>query len=161
MFNGFYMTDRSQSTLMDFSNVEFNVTALTSAYYMFANACVDNVTLKFGENITSLDGTFTKGNGGGVKGMNITLLVPNPNCTWTDTFAYHNVASLKLLEGTKIGNPVNLSSAKNLSHDDLMGVINCLEKIDTDKTLTIGSTNLAKLTEDEKKIATDKGWTLA
>jgi hypothetical protein len=31
----------------------------------------------------------------------------------------------------------------------------------TTKTLTIGSTNLAKLTDAEKKIATDKGWTLA
>jgi hypothetical protein len=31
----------------------------------------------------------------------------------------------------------------------------------TTKTLTIGSTNLEKLTDAEKKIATDKGWTLA
>jgi hypothetical protein len=31
----------------------------------------------------------------------------------------------------------------------------------TTKTLTIGSTNLAKLTDAEKKIATDKGWILA
>ena len=31
----------------------------------------------------------------------------------------------------------------------------------TTKTFTIGSTNLAKLTDEDKKIATDKGWTLA
>ena len=31
----------------------------------------------------------------------------------------------------------------------------------TTKTLNIGSTNLAKLTDEDKKIATDKGWTLA
>lgn len=31
----------------------------------------------------------------------------------------------------------------------------------TTKTLTIGSTNLALLTDEDKKIATDKGWTLA
>ena len=32
---------------------------------------------------------------------------------------------------------------------------------ETVKTLTLGSTNLAKLTDAEKKQATDKGWTLA
>jgi hypothetical protein len=29
------------------------------------------------------------------------------------------------------------------------------------KTLTLGATNLAKLTNEEKAIATQKGWTLA
>ena len=36
-----------------------------------------------------------------------------------------------------------------------------LEAITTTQTLTIGSTNLALLTDEDKKIATDKGWTLA
>ena len=39
--------------------------------------------------------------------------------------------------------------------------INGLMPTKTTKTLTIGSTNLAKLTADDRQIATDKGWTLA
>ena len=157
----FYFKSTTQSDLIDFSDVVFDVTALTSASEMFANACVTNVTLKFSEKITSLSSTFTKGQARNVAGMHITLLVPNPNCTWSSTFDYHNVSRLILLEGTRIGKPINLRWAINLPHDDLIGVINCLEPVTTATTLTIGSTNLAKLTEDEKKIATDKGWTLA
>ena len=49
----------------------------------------------------------------------------------------------------------------NLTHDSLMVVINGLQTVTSKQTLALGSTNLAKLTEADKKIATDKGWTLA
>lgn len=67
---------------------------------------------------------------------------------------------------TITGNPnfkvsLNLSYSENLTHDSLMVVINGLQTVTTTQTLTLGSTNLAKLTEADKKIATDKGWTLA
>lgn len=41
-----------------------------------------------------------------------------------------------------------------------MVVINGLQTV-TGQTLTLGTANLAKLTDAEKKVATDKGWTLA
>lgn len=47
-----------------------------------------------------------------------------------------------------------------LSHDSLMVIINGLQTVEG-KTLTLGTDNLAKLTDAEKQIATDKGWTLA
>ena len=56
---------------------------------------------------------------------------------------------------------LNLSECTQLAHDSLMVVINGLQTVTTTQTLTLGSTNLAKLTDDEKKVATDKGWTLA
>ena len=40
-------------------------------------------------------------------------------------------------------------------------VVITIEKVTGSKTLTSGSSNLAKLTDAEKKKATDKGWTLA
>jgi hypothetical protein len=46
-----------------------------------------------------------------------------------------------------------------LSHDSLMSIINNLTTV-TGKTLDLGATNLAKLTDEEKAIATNKGWTL-
>ena len=57
--------------------------------------------------------------------------------------------------------PFPLSQCTKLTHDSLMVVINGLQTITTAKTLTLGATNLAKLTDEEKKVATDKGWTLA
>lgn len=60
---------------------------------------------------------------------------------------------------------LDLSKATNLTHDSLMNVINNLYDIATAgvqaQQLVLGSTNLAKLTEDEIAIATNKGWTVS
>ena len=48
-----------------------------------------------------------------------------------------------------------------LTHESIMSIINHLGTIATAKTLTLGTTNLAKLTDAEKAIATQRGWTLA
>ena len=161
MFQKFYWRSSTQQQLVDFSNVVFDVTALTSANDMFNDACATNITLKFSDKIIGLNRAFSKPGGGSVKGMHLTLLVPNPNCGWTSAFDYHNVERLILLEGTQIGRPIDLHWAIALPHDDLLGLINCLVTTDTARTLTLGSTNLAKLTDAEKAIATEKGWTLA
>ena len=56
---------------------------------------------------------------------------------------------------------LDLSTCTALTHDSLMNVINeAADVTSSPKTLTLGSTNLAKLTDDEKAIATNKGWTL-
>ena len=67
---------------------------------------------------------------------------------------------------TITGNPnfkvsLDLSPCTNLTHDSIMVVINGLQTVTTTQNLTLGTENLAKLTDDEKKVATDKGWTLA
>ena len=67
---------------------------------------------------------------------------------------------------TITGNPnfkisFSLSDSTELTHDSIMVVINGLQTVTSTQTLTLGSTNLDKLTDAEKKIATDKGWTLA
>ena len=45
----------------------------------------------------------------------------------------------------------------------MIAMFNSLKDLtgDTAKTLTLGSTNLAKLTDEQKAIATNKNWTLA
>ena len=53
------------------------------------------------------------------------------------------------------------ASGTALTHDSLMSIINNLATVTTTQTLTLGSTNLAKLSSEEKAIATNKGWTLA
>lgn len=67
-------------------------------------------------------------------------------------------------EGAVAQNGLNVSWSTKLSHDSLMSIINCLKDYSgsgTTHTVTLGTENLAKLTDAEKAIATQKGWSLA
>ena len=59
----------------------------------------------------------------------------------------------------------DLSSCPKLTVDSLMNVINQAADLNslgiTGKTMTLGSENLAKLTDAQKAVATSKGWSLA
>ena len=63
------------------------------------------------------------------------------------------------ISGT-IGKNVDVHWSTKLSHDSLMSIINHLKDGVSGLTVTLGATNLAKLTDAEKAIATQKGWTL-
>ena len=57
---------------------------------------------------------------------------------------------------------LNLSGSSKLTHDSIMNIINkAADVTENPKTMTFGETNLAKLSDEEKGIATAKGWTLA
>lgn len=63
-------------------------------------------------------------------------------------------------------NNFNVSYCTQLTKESLMSIINCLKDYSTYTgstvwKVTLGSTNLAKLTDDEKDIAYEKGWQLA
>ena len=64
-------------------------------------------------------------------------------------------------KGPKVS--LNLSSPTMLDHDSLMFLMYWVSDLtgSTAQTLTLGATNLAKLTAVEKAIATAKNWTLA
>lgn len=59
---------------------------------------------------------------------------------------------------------LNLSGMPNLTVQSLMNVINNLKNLNgtglSPKTLTLGTTNLNKLTAEQKAVATNKGWVL-
>ena len=82
------------------------------------------------------------------------------------TFHYCTALENIIFEGVITKQGLNLSHSTKLTHDSLMSVLNCLKDYSEDTSgtahsLTLGSTNLAKLTDAEKAIATNKGWTLA
>ena len=57
---------------------------------------------------------------------------------------------------------IYLGDSPLLTHDSLMNIITKAADVSKNpQTLTFGGTNLAKLTDEEKGIATSKGWTLA
>ena len=75
---------------------------------------------------------------------------------------FYMCSSLTTLGGfLNLKTNLDISNAPNLTHESLMNVINkAADVTSSPKTLTLGSTNLSKLTDAEKAIATNKGWVL-
>lgn len=103
----------------------------------------------------------------------------NFNYAWNNCRALTSMGQLDLSSGTKFGYTWNncsalttlggfgaisadfsLDTCTKLTVESLMNVINQAATV-TGKTMTLGSTNLAKLTDEQKAVATSKGWTLA
>lgn len=74
---------------------------------------------------------------------------------------FASCSSLKSILMTNIGVSLNISASTLFEREDLVLILNNLKTVTTTKTLTMGATNLAKLTDEDKLIATNKGWTLA
>jgi surface protein len=74
---------------------------------------------------------------------------------------FYGCSSLKtiLMYGMKAN--FDISSSTKFEASDLVTILNNLATITSTRTLTMGATNLAKLTDEQKAIATNKGWTLA
>lgn len=72
---------------------------------------------------------------------------------------FNNCRSLTYLKikGVKVSFNVSYSP---LCRDSILYIINNLEEV-SEQTLTLGADNLAKITDAEKSVATNKGWTLA
>ena len=58
---------------------------------------------------------------------------------------------------------LNISASTKYEVSDIVGMFNALGVVaeGETRTFTLGATNLEKLTDAQKQIATDKGWTLA
>ena len=86
--------------------------------------------------------------------------------TTYSTSTFQHAVQLKnvVFEGVIATGVFDVSTCKKLTHDSLMSIINALKDYSgssTTKICTLGADNLAKLTDEEKAIATQKGWTLA
>ena len=68
-----------------------------------------------------------------------------------------NVVDLKFGKGWQ--QSTSFSNDKKLSRESLLSILNNLEVV-SGETLTLGSVNLAKLTDDDIAIATNKGWSV-
>ena len=93
-------------------------------------------------NLTSCGETIFKGYFFGGVGSQENRALTTLECTGTQSYS------------------LNLSLYPNLSKESLLNVINCLCTTTETLQLALGSTNLSKLSADEIKIATDKGWSV-
>lgn len=72
-----------------------------------------------------------------------------------------NCSNLKSILMTNIGVNLNIASSTKFERSDLLVILNNLKTVAKTTTLAMGADNLAKLTEEDKAIATNKGWTLS
>ena len=96
-------------------------------------------------------------------GNNFIESLPAVNCansTGLDT-AFYKCTNLKDLKFYNISRNIDLHYSTKMTREALVEVLNNLARVNGTFTCTIGETNLAKLTDEDKAIATNKGWTLA
>ena len=152
--------------LLDTSNA-------TSMNYMFFNcASLEEIPPLNTNKNTSMNYMFSSCS----KLTTIPLLdtsnVVNIYNTFNHCYALKNVGGFKNLgqaylttQNANYNNYTLTLSSNPLTHDSLMNVINNLYDIATKgcntQKLVLGSTNIAKLTEEEIAIATNKGWTIS
>ena len=77
----------------------------------------------------------------------------------SNMFTYCKNLKSILMYGMKVS--FSISASTQFEQEDLVTILNNLATVTTAQTLTMGSTNLAKLTDEDKEIAIAKGWTLA
>ena len=147
----------SSLTQLDVSN--WDTKNVTSMGYMFSS-CLKLIQLDLNKwdtkNVTSMGSMFD-----GCKSLT-SLDVSNFDTSKVANMSGFIVNASALQSFISCAIPVSFgANGTALTHDSLMSIINNLVTVTKTQTLTLGSTNLAKLTDTEKAIATNKGWTLA
>ena len=74
---------------------------------------------------------------------------------------FSGCTNLTAIHMTGMAADLDISASTQFTREALVEILNNLATLtNTRHTLTMGSTNLAKLTEEDKLIATNKGWTV-
>lgn len=136
--NMFAMFSRSQSlTRLDVSNFNTsNVLDFGRAFSFFDSVCEElNISGLNLTKCTSINGTFTNSSFKVIRCDGLQL----PN-----------------IDMSKIG----LHASTELTVESIVGLLNALPQSDKGYSFQIGSNNIAKLSDEQKAIATNKGWTL-
>ena len=141
---------------------QLNTSNVTNMYNMFAS-CTSLVS------IPQLDTSKVTNMSSMFSGCSSLTTIPKLNVTsLTNASKMFGSSWSKLNKFTTFGGltglklDLDLSPCPNLTKESLLNVFNeAADVTSSPKTLTLGSTNLNKLTDEEKAIATNKGWTLA
>lgn len=158
-----WMFNNNNLKTLDISN--FNTSKVTNMHAMFSgcksltrldisNFDTSNV-LDFGRTFSYWSKVCEELN---ITGLNLT------RCTSMKSTFYATSFTVILCDGMKLPNidmsEIGLDSSTELTVDSIVGLLNALPQSDKGYSFQIGSVNIAKLTDEQKAIATNKGWTL-
>ena len=84
------------------------------------------------------------------------------NVKYMGSYTFSNCSNLEAIHMININANLSISASTKFTREALIEIIGNLKaQTSGSKKLTMGATNLAKLTDEDKAIATNKGWTLA
>ena len=139
--------------------IQYNDTSnVTDMSYMFSNcSSLTTIPLLDTSNVTNMESMFQSC-------YNLTSIpqLDTSNVTNMNSM-FSNCSRLEEIHMINMKVSFNISSSTKFTRESLLEIINnCYDLTTLNKTatLTMGSTNLAKLTDEDKAIATAKGWTL-
>ncbi len=160
MFQQCSVTD--MKSILEGQGVKLDFSRTTSLYYCFAGSTVTHLPELNCAKCINFQNTFANCS----SLVSIDKIIVSEKVTGSNfarTFGGCSALENVIFEGT-IATDISFEESPLLSHDSIMSIINCLKDYagtTTTYTLTLGTTNLAKLTDSEKAVATQKGWTLA
>lgn len=146
--------------------IEGTIMTATGDKVFYNDAALEEVIL--GNGIT-LIGTNVFYNCTSLKSVYLpsTLTSSYNNSLTSTSSSYYAFYNCTALEDVQLGEDWNLSirlnASDNITVESMIAMFNSLKDLtgENAKTLTLGATNLAKLTDEQKLIATNKNWTLA
>lgn len=161
--NAYYMFSQSKITdlvgLLEELGITFDTSKCQQFQYMVNNSTITRVPTIDLSGATA----FTDGFRYAPSVADAKLVGGNEIVGWSNSFTNCTNLTNLTVEVVIAGSFSVLQSAK-LTHDSLLSILGALKDLSgsgTTLVCTLGTTNLAKLTDEEKAIATGKGWTLA
>lgn len=158
-----YMFSGNSLTHLDVSN--FNTSKVTNMNLMFSD-CRSLTRLDISNFDTSNVLNFNSVFAGwrhlieelNISGLNLERCTSIKNVFNDSNFKVIRCDGLKLpnIDMSNIG----LHTSTELTVDSIVGLLNALPQSDKGYSFQIGSVNIAKLSDEQKAIATNKGWTL-
>ena len=129
---------------------------VTNMVFMFAGcSSLTSIPLLDTSNVTIMEFMF--------EGCSRLTSIPSFDVSKVTSMGYMfaGCSSLETIHMINIGADLDISSSTKFTREALLEIIGNLKTVTSTKTLTMGATNLAKLTDEDKAIATNKGWSLA
>ena len=158
-----YMFSGNSLETLDVSN--FNTSKVTNMRFMFSD-CWSLTHLDISNfdtsNVLNFASAFLGWNHVceelNISGLNLTKVTDINNAFTNSNFKVIRCDGLKLpnIDMSTFG----LNSSTALTVDSIVGLLNALPQSDKGYSFQIGSGNIAKLSDEQKAIATNKGWTL-
>ena len=135
----------------------FDTSKVTNMYSMFSSCSSLTTVPQFDtSNVTGMNYMFQD-----CSKLTVIPQFDTSNVT-SMNYMFNYCSSLKEIHMININASLNISDSTKFTREALLEIIGNLKaQTSGTKTLTMGATNLAKLTDEDKAIATNKGWTLA
>ena len=157
-----WMFSGNSLNILDVSN--FDTSKVTNMHSMFSQSKLTQLDISNFDTSNVLDfGSAFSYWEGVSKELNISGLDLS-KCTSMDRTFLNSDFKVIRCDGLRLPNidmsKIGLNYSKSLTVDSIVGLLNALPQSDKGYSFQIGSGNIAKLSDEQKAIATNKGWTL-